>query len=138
MEPLIEAVALDHVGLAAPAHSTPLGDALGAGSLEGVAMPSGVTVARFGPGRSLELVWPGRPGTPIDGFLARRGPGLHHLALRVDSDLGALRARLEAAGFELVGSGIERSSDGRPCVFLHPRATGGVLVELVEGASPGA
>jgi hypothetical protein len=56
----------------------------------------------------------------------------------VDTDLAELRGTLEQAGFALVGSAIERSSDGRPCLFLHPRGTGGVLVELVEGASPGA
>jgi hypothetical protein len=52
-------------------------------------------------------------------------------------DLGELGGRMEQAGLALVGSGIERSSDGRPCLFLHPRGTGGVLVELVEGASAG-
>ena len=135
MAPLIEAVAVDHVGIAAPDPRSPLAEALGGGSPAGIAMPSGVTVARFGPGRGLELVWPGRPGTPIDTFLARRGPGLHHVALRVDVDLAELRGRLEQAGLALVGSGIDRSSDGRPCLFLHPRGTGGVLVELVQGAS---
>jgi methylmalonyl-CoA/ethylmalonyl-CoA epimerase len=137
MEPLIEAVAVDHVGIAAPDASSPLAEALGAESPAGIAMPSGVSVARFGPGRGLELVWPGRPGTPIDTFLARRGPGLHHVALRVDLDLAELRGRIEQAGLALVGDGIERSSDGRPCLFLHPRSTGGVLIELVQGASPG-
>jgi methylmalonyl-CoA/ethylmalonyl-CoA epimerase len=138
MVPLIEAVALDHVGIAAPQSTTPLAEALGADGLEGRSMPSGVTVARFGPAGGLELVWPGRPGTPIDSFLAGRGPGLHHVALRVDTDLAALRARLEAAGLALIGDGLELSSDGRPCLFLHPRGTGGVLVELLEGASPTA
>ena len=137
MAALIEAVAVDHVGIAAAGGGSPLAGVLGADALDGIAMPSGVTVARFGPGRGLELVWPGRPDTPIDAFLARRGPGLHHVALRVDVDLAELRGRIEQAGLALVGSGIERSSDGRPCLFLHPRGTGGVLVELVQGASPG-
>jgi methylmalonyl-CoA/ethylmalonyl-CoA epimerase len=133
---LLPATRLDHVGLAATGAATPLTAALG-GEPAGIAMPSGVTVGRFGPGGALELVWPGRAGTPIDGHLARRGPGLHHIALQVDEDLAALRPRLEAAGLAIVG-GIERSSDGRPCLFLHPRATGGVLVELVEGGRPDA
>jgi methylmalonyl-CoA/ethylmalonyl-CoA epimerase len=137
MAPLIEALAVDHVGIAAPDGSSPLADALGNESPAGIAMPSGVTVARFGPGRGLELVWPGGPGTPIDTFLARRGPGLHHVALRVDVDLAELRGRMEQAGLALVGDGVERSSDGRACLFLHPRSTGGVLVELVQGANPG-
>ncbi len=138
MAPLLPAVRVDHVGIAAPGPGTPLVDALGAGAVAGQAMPSGVTVARFGPAAALELVWPGRPGTPVDGFLARRGAGLHHVALQVDEDLAALRVRLEAAGLAVVGPGVERSSDGRPCLFLHPKSTGGVLVELVQGERPDA
>ena len=99
-------------------------------------MPSGVTVGRFGPGEALELVWPGRRDTPIDRFLDRRGPGLHHLALRVDEPLADLLATLLEEGIEVIG-GVELSSDGRPCLFLHPRSTGGVLVELVEGPRRG-
>ena len=132
--PMVPAVALDHVGIAGPDPDSPLaalldGDAV---SATGRAMPSGVTVARFGPGDSLELVWPGRPGTPVDGFLDRRGPGLHHVALRVDESLEELRERLLAAGVGVIGD-VDVSSDGRRCLFLHPRSTGGVLVELVEG-----
>jgi methylmalonyl-CoA epimerase len=133
---VLPVVALDHVGLAAPGAGTPLTQLLGAAELSGQAMPSGVTVARFGPAGALELVWPGRPGTPVDGFLERRGPGLHHVALRVDDDLAAVADALRAAGIALAGPGVERSSDGRPCLFLHPRSTGGVLVELVQGPRP--
>ena len=138
---VLPAVSLDHVGIAAPDPDSPLAAMLaGAGSpevsaglaVEGRAMPSGVSVARFGPGRRLELVWPGRPGTPIDTFLTRRGAGLHHIALRVDEPLIELRSRLLTAGVEVIGE-VEVSSDGRPSLFLHPRCTGGVLVELVEG-----
>jgi methylmalonyl-CoA epimerase len=138
MAQLLQAVCLDHVGLAAAGPRTPLSDALGAGVLSGRAMPSGVAVARFGPGAALELVWPTRSGTPIDGFLERRGPGLHHVALQVDEDLAALRLHLEAAGQAVVGEGVELSSDGRPCLFLHPRRAGGALVELVQGSRPDA
>jgi hypothetical protein len=107
---VLPVVALDHVGLAAAGAGTPLTQLLGAAALTGHAMPSGVTVARFGPAATLELVWPGRPGTPVDGFLERRGPGLHHVALRVDEDLAAVAGALRAAG--------------------------GVLVELVQGPRP--
>jgi methylmalonyl-CoA/ethylmalonyl-CoA epimerase len=91
-------------------------------------MPSGVVVERFG---ALELVVPGRQGTPIDGFLARRGAGLHHLGVAVDQALEELVPVLAAQGIETVG-GIEPGSDGRRTLFLHPRTTGGVLVELIE------
>ena len=129
-EPLLLAAALDHVGIAVPSPDHPLVAALGA-ALDGTLMPSGVEVARFGPGLALELVWPGREDTPIDHFLERRGPGLHHIALAVREPLAGLVERLRAAGLEPVGE-IEPSSDGRPSLFLHPSTTGGVLVELVE------
>jgi methylmalonyl-CoA epimerase len=133
MQRLLSTLELDHVGIAATGDATPLTHALGAGALEGRTMPSGVVVARFGPGGRLELVRPGRPGTPIDGYLARRGPGLHHIALRVEGTLEQALADARACGLEAVG-GIEPSADGRPSAFLHPSTTDGVLVELLEGA----
>jgi hypothetical protein len=133
-QPPLPVAGVDHVGIAAPGPDSPLAELLGGeGVVEvGRAMPSGVTVARFGPDAALELVWPGRPGTPVDGFLERRGPGLHHVALRVDKPLLELLEPLRMAGVAVIG-GIDVSSDGRPCLFLHPRSTGGVLVELVQG-----
>jgi methylmalonyl-CoA epimerase len=130
---LLPALAVDHIGIAAPDADAPLAHLLGADvAAAGREMPSGVTVGRFGPAAGLELVWPGRPGTPVDGFLERRGPGLHHVGLRVDQPLEELREELLAAGLALIGD-VDVSSDGRPCLFIHPRSTGGVLVELVEG-----
>jgi hypothetical protein len=128
-------VAVDHVGIAARTPETPLAGLLGPVPVL-TSMPSGVAVGRFGPGAGVELVTGEVAGNPIERFLERRGPGLHHLALRVDEPLERLLPRLEAAGFEVVG-GIEPASDGRPSAFLHPSSTGGVLVELVEGPRPG-
>lgn len=129
-------VALDHVGIAVrTAEGHPLVRALAGGDPALRETASGVAVGRFGPGASLELVVPARPGSPIERFLERRGPGLHHVALQVDEPLETLLPRLRAEGIEPVG-GIEPSSDGRPSVFLHPSTTGGVLVELVEGPRP--
>lgn len=136
MTPALAALELDHVGIAAPsALELPLARALDAGSAKLSEMPSGVAVGRFGPEDRLELVTPARPGSPIERFLERRGPGLHHIALRVDEPLPDVLARLRAEGIEPAGE-IEASSDGRPCVFLHPSSTGGVLVELVAGPRP--
>jgi methylmalonyl-CoA epimerase len=134
MRALLTPVGIDHVGLAAPGPGTALTALLGLDGVVGREMPSGVAVGRFGPSRALELVWQARAGSPVERFLDRRGPGLHHVALRVDEPLAAVRARLAAAGVRLVGDRIEPSADGRPCLFLHPAATGGALVELVEGA----
>lgn len=127
-------VALDHVGIAADAPENPLTELLG-GPLSLREMPSGVAVGRFGPETMLELVTAARPGSPVERFLERRGPGLHHIGLRVDEPLAELLPRLEAAGYQAVGA-IEPASDGRPSLFLHPSTTGGVLVELVEGPRP--
>lgn len=136
MTPVLSALELDHVGIAAAsAHELPLARVLGAAGTVMTGMPSGVAVGRFGPGDRLELVTPARAGSPVERFLERRGPGLHHIALRVDEPLPAVLARLRAEGIEPAGE-IEASSDGRPCVFLHPSSTGGVLVELVAGPRP--
>jgi methylmalonyl-CoA/ethylmalonyl-CoA epimerase len=96
-------------------------------------MPSGVAVGRIGAARAFELVVAVAPPTPIDRFLEQRGPGLHHIGLRVDEPLAALLGQLEAEGIASIGP-IQPSSDGRPSVFLHPSTTGGILIELVEGA----
>jgi hypothetical protein len=123
---------LDHVGIVAAGPATALTRALGAGELSAQPRPSGVVVARFGPGGRLELVWPGAPGTPVDGYLAKRGPGLHHVALAAERPIEESIAAARERGLETTGP-IEPSSDERPSVFLHPRTTGGVLVELLEG-----
>jgi methylmalonyl-CoA/ethylmalonyl-CoA epimerase len=132
-EALVPATAVDHVGIAAASPQLALARLLDQPVGPGRDMPSGVTVGRFGPGAGLELIWERRTGSPIAGFLQQRGPGLHHVALRVDEPLEAIRERLAAAGIATTSDRVEPSSDGRPCLFLHPRSTGGVLVELVEG-----
>jgi len=129
-------VGLDHVGIAVSATADlPLARALGGAHATLVEMPSGVAVGRLGPDARLELVTSVRPGSPVERFLERRGPGLHHVALEVDEPLAEVVEQLRAEGLEPVGE-IEPSSDGRPSVFLHPASTGGVLVELVEGPRP--
>jgi hypothetical protein len=132
---LLPVASLEHVGIAATSPTSPLVDVLGDAPLAATTMPSGVTVAHFGPAGRLELLWPGRPGTPIERFLERRGPGLHHVSLRVDLPLATVVEKLKEAGIATAGP-IEASADGRPSVFLHPSGMGGVLVELVEGLRP--
>lgn len=126
------AIELDHVGIAARSFHEALSSLCGPLDGQRKEMPSGVSLIRFGPQRQLELVWPMHPGTPIDRFLERRGPGLHHLAFRVARPLLELSPELERLGIQPTGE-IEPSSDGRPSVFLNPSALGGVLIELVEG-----
>jgi methylmalonyl-CoA epimerase len=130
---LIRGFELDHVGIAASTSSLPLLDLLETDLGKGQQMPSGVTVEKFGPGEKIELVWPATEGSPVQSFLERRGPGLHHIGLRVEGPLEALLPQLTEAGVRLAGK-IEPSADGRPSLFIHPESTGGVLVELIEGA----
>lgn len=79
----------------------------------------------------LELVEPAGTDSPIAGFLAKRGPGLHHLAYRVE-DVAAAVAALKAAGLRLIDEQPRPGAHGTRIAFVHPSATGGVLTELVE------
>jgi len=71
------------------------------------------------------------PESPVGRFLERRGPGLHHVAYRVDSVADAL-SDLRANGVPLVDEEPRAGSRGTRIAFVHPRGVGGVLVELVE------
>ena len=88
----------------------------------------GVRVAFVG---QVELVEPLSPETTVGRFLARRGPGLHHIAFRT-SDIRAELRRLDDAGLQLVDREPRIGAKGHLVAFIHPSSTGGVLVELVE------
>lgn len=88
----------------------------------------GVRVAFCG---RVELLEPLGPDTTVGRFLERRGPGLHHIAYR-SADIEADLARLARAGIELIDTEPRAGARGHRVAFLHPRSTGGVLVELVE------
>lgn len=79
---------------------------------------------------SLELISP-RGNEGLVRFLERRGPGLHHIALEVEGIEDALKA-LSALGVPLIDEAPRTGARGHKVAFLHPKATGGVLVELVE------
>ncbi|MBO6576364.1 MAG: methylmalonyl-CoA epimerase [Rhodothermales bacterium] len=81
----------------------------------------------------LELLESLGSDSPIAGFLEKRGPGVHHLAFEVD-DLDAEAERLKADGFTLLGT-VRPGADGKRIVFLHPRETGRILIELCEQAT---
>ena len=78
----------------------------------------------------LELVAPSGAESPLDGFLAKHGPGLRH-SLR-STDRGADDARLRSAGCPLVRAEPTDAGDGFLTQFTHPRASGGVLIELQQ------
>ena len=79
----------------------------------------------------IELVEPATEDSPISGFLEKRGQGLHHLAWRVD-DVAAALTRLKELGVRLIDEAPRPGSHQTKVGFLHPKATGGVLMELVE------
>ena len=81
----------------------------------------------------IELLEPTAEDSPVARHLTRRGEGLHHLTLAV-ADLDASLARLRERGVELAGAAPRPGSGGSRVAFLHPRSTGGVLLELVEAA----
>jgi methylmalonyl-CoA/ethylmalonyl-CoA epimerase len=83
-----------------------------------------------GEGR-IELLRPLRPDTPVGRFLAKRGPGMHHVAFRVD-DVGEELARLRVEGAKLIDESPRRGLFGLQVAFVHPEATGGVLAEFVS------
>jgi methylmalonyl-CoA epimerase len=85
---------------------------------------------RVGNGR-IELLASLGPETPVGKFLARRGPGMHHVAFEV-ADVGSELDRLAADGAELVDEHPRQGLFGLEVGFLHPHATGGVLAELVS------
>ena len=81
----------------------------------------------------VELLQPLSPETPVGKFLARRGPGLHHVAYRV-ADIDAVLRSLASAGARLIDASPSIGIRGARVAFLHPGSTGGVLTELVEPA----
>jgi methylmalonyl-CoA/ethylmalonyl-CoA epimerase len=79
---------------------------------------------------SIELISPkGNEG--LEKFLAKRGPGIHHIAVEVEGIEAAL-ATLTALGVPLIDQSPRKGARGHKVAFLHPKATGGVLIELVE------
>jgi methylmalonyl-CoA epimerase len=82
-------------------------------------------------GVHLQLVQSTRPDSPIDRFIQKRGPGLHHLGLAVRSLEGALD-HLRSEGVELIDEEPRLGGGGHLVAFVHPRSTGGILVELIE------
>jgi methylmalonyl-CoA epimerase len=86
---------------------------------------------RVGSGR-LELLAALGEDSPVGRFLARRGPGMHHVAYEVD-DVSAELTRLESEGAELIDQAPRRGLFGLEVAFVHPNSVHGVLSELVSG-----
>jgi methylmalonyl-CoA/ethylmalonyl-CoA epimerase len=93
----------------------------------------GAHIAGLAAGDALvELLEPHAPDSPIAKFVSKRGPGIHHVCFVVD-DLDASLERCREAGIRLIDETPRVGAEGKRIAFLHPSATGGVLVELTEG-----
>ena len=99
------------------AHFIPVGDSVDRGT--------------GAPGPSLELLEATAPDSPIAKYVAKRGPGLHHITLRVD-DIRAALARLKAKGVRLIDETPREGAHGSLVAFIHPSSAHGVLVELKQ------
>lgn len=127
---------IDHLGVATANIEGALSfwrDALGLelGDAEEVA-DQRVRVAMLPIGETrVELLEPTGPDSPIARFLEKRGPGLHHVAVRVH-DIRETLASLKAKGARLIDETPRNGAGGSLVAFVHPSATGGVLLELVQ------
>ncbi len=123
-----------HVGIAVPSIATALPfyrDVLGLvpGTPE---TADGATIVSLPAGDvRVELLEPLDSDGPVARFLARRGPGIHHICYRVP-DLDRALAQCRAAGYRLIDDTPRRGAGGRRIAFLHPQATAGILLELTE------
>ncbi|RPH55519.1 MAG: methylmalonyl-CoA epimerase, partial [Acidobacteria bacterium] len=125
---------LDHIGIAVSDVRAALAffrDGLGLEVDAPEEVPSQHVRAHFVPvgDSSLELLEATAPQSPIARFLERRGPGLHHITLRVD-DIGAALGHLRARGVRLIDEQPRMGAEGALVAFVHPSSAHGVLVEL--------
>jgi methylmalonyl-CoA/ethylmalonyl-CoA epimerase len=129
---------VDHIGIATPSIEEALKfwrDALGLEVKHTETVEEqGVHVAMLPAGEPrVELLEPTGPESPVAKFLEKRGPGIHHIAVRV-SDIRAALARLKREGARLIDEEPRVGAGGCLVAFVHPSASGGVLLELVEHA----
>lgn len=92
----------------------------------------GVTTQFFQLGESkIELLEATTPDSPIAKFIEKKGEGIHHIAFDVE-DINSEIKRLKAEGFELIHQSPKSGADNKLIAFLHPKSSGGVLVELCQ------
>src|SRR5918994_7285372 len=127
---------IEHIGIATPRLDESLSfwrDALGLEVKHTETVEEqGVRVAMLPVGEPrVELLEPTGPDSPVAKFLEKRGPGIHHVAVRVP-DIRAALARLRTGGARLIDETPRVGAGGCLVAFVHPSSAGGVLLELVE------
>jgi methylmalonyl-CoA/ethylmalonyl-CoA epimerase len=142
-EPAARVTAIDHVGIAVPDLDEAIEFYRDTFGLEVAAVEvneeQGVREAMMrvpgddGTGTAIQLLAPLSPDSTIGKFLAKRGPGLQQLAYRV-ADIDEASEGLRAGGIKAVFDEPKHGTENSRTQFIHPKATGGVLVELVQPA----
>ena len=127
---------LDHIGIAVESLEKGRGfwEALGLGPMTTETVPSEkVNVGFFdlGNGMRIELLEPTEKDSPIGKFLEKRGPGIQQMCLRVN-DLRATLKMLKAKGIQLINEEPKAGAHGALVAFIHPKSTGGILIELSQ------
>ncbi len=127
---------LHHVAIVVPdieaARETYVGAlGLSAGEVEHVADQKVNVLVCIAGEQRIELVEPAADDSPLAGFLAKKGGGLHHLAWLVDDVSNAIET-LQARGLRLIDNSPRPGAHGTRIAFIHPQSCGGVLCELVE------
>ena len=127
---------INHIGIATKGIDEALkfwSDALGLDNVHTeIVVDQKVKVAMLPLGESrIELLEPTSDDSPISKFLAKRGPGIHHIAVEV-ADIEAALATLKSQGMRLIDESPRVGAEGCLVAFVHPASTGGVLLELVQ------
>jgi len=123
-----------HVGIAVAALESALAfyrDVLGLQPHQPETVDGATIVALSFGDAEVELLAPVEADSPIGKFLARRGPGIHHICYRVP-DLDAALEACRKAGYRLVDEVPRKGAAGRRIAFVHPKATAGILLELTD------
>ena len=126
--------AVAHIGIAVPSITDALSfyrDVLGLSPGKPETADGATIVSLHFGDVDVELLEPRTTDSPVAKFLAKRGPGIHHVCYRVPN-LDAALARCRSAGFQLIDETPRRGAGGRRIAFLHPKSTNGILLELTE------
>ncbi|NJL26332.1 MAG: methylmalonyl-CoA epimerase [Calothrix sp. SM1_5_4] len=127
---------LDHIGVAVESleKGKTFYETLGLGTMSSEHVPSEKVMTGFfelGNDARIELLEPTAPESTIAKYLAKRGPGIHHICLRV-SDIRSVMKTLKAGGVQLLDDEPRRGAHNCMVCFIHPKSTGGLLIELSE------
>ncbi len=127
---------LDHIAIAVNTleEGAKFYQAIGFGEMTTENVPSQKVLTGFmklGNRANIELLEPTSPDSTIRKFLDKRGPGIHHICLRVKG-IGALVEKLKTKGIQMIDDKPKPGAHGCQVAFIHPKSTGGVLIELSE------